>query len=104
MKSYVVGTHLKCLTEVILMSNPNIHFYDDKRKISVVFLRGVGGGVAGVYGLVVMSCILSQLGWGGRGFQLILASCWASPAILEGECFYFLFLLFLHFHSCSSVV
>ena len=46
----------------------------------------------------------------GEGFgyltsPLILASRWARSAILvagkvEGE--YFLFLLFLHFHSCSS--
>ena len=47
------------------------------------------------------SCILRH-----RGVQLILAYSWARPAILaavkgRGGMF-FLFLLFLHFHSCSS--
>ena len=45
-------------------------------------------------------CILSH--W---GVQLILAYSWASPAILvadKGREGMFLFLLFLHFHSCSS--
>ena len=46
-----------------------------------------------------VSCILSH-----QGVQLILAYSWARPAILvagkdRGEMF--LFLLFLHFHSCS---
>ena len=45
-------------------------------------------------------CILHH--W---GVQLILAYGWASPAILvvgKGRGGMFLFLLFLHFHSCSS--
>ena len=55
------------------------------------------------------------LGWSGgakvlcilhhRGVQLILAYSWARPAILgvgKGRGGMFLFLLFLHFHSCSS--
>ena len=45
-------------------------------------------------------CILHH--W---GVQLILAYGWASPAILvvgKGRGGIFLFLLFLHFHSCSS--
>ena len=40
-----------------------------------------------------------------RGVQLILAYSWARPAILvvsKGRGGMFLFLLFLHFHSCSS--
>ena len=40
-----------------------------------------------------------------RGVQLILASIWARPTILvagKGRGGMFLFLLFLHFHSCSS--
>ena len=40
-----------------------------------------------------------------RGIQLILAYSWARPAILiadKGRGRMFLFLLFLHFHSCSS--
>ena len=39
------------------------------------------------------------------GLQLILANSWARPAILiagKGSGGMFLFLLFLHFHSCSS--
>ena len=45
-------------------------------------------------------CILHH-----RGVQLILAYSWARPAILvvgKGRGGMFLFLLFLHFHSCSS--
>ena len=45
-------------------------------------------------------CILCH-----RGVQLILAYSWARPAILvagKGRGGMFLFLLFLHFHSCSS--
>ena len=41
------------------------------------------------------------------GFQLILAYSWARPAILEagkGRGGILLFLLFLHFHSCSSFI
>ena len=56
--------------------------------------RGGGSGGAKV------SCILSH-----RGVQLILAYSWARPAILvagKGREVMFLFLLFLHFHSCSS--
>ena len=40
-----------------------------------------------------------------RGVQLILAYSWARPVILvagKGRKVMFLFLLFLHFHSCSS--
>ena len=48
-----------------------------------------------------VSCILCHL-----GVQLILAYSWARPAILvegKGRRRMFLFLLFLHFHSCSSL-
>ena len=47
-----------------------------------------------------VSCILCH-----RGVQLIMAYSWARPAILvagKGREVMFLFLLFLHFHSCSS--
>ena len=50
--------------------------------------------------LVRRCCILHH--W---GVQLILAYSWARPAILvvgKGRGGMFLFLLFLHFHSCSS--
>ena len=51
-------------------------------------------------GGVKVLCILHH--W---GVQLILAYSWARPAILvvgKGRGGMFLFLLFLHFHSCSS--
>ena len=32
MKTYVVGTHLKCLDEVLLMSIHNIHFCGGNKK------------------------------------------------------------------------
>ena len=54
----------------------------------------------GWLGVAKVSCILLH-----RGIQLILAYSWARPAILvvgKGRGGMFLFLLFLHFHSCSS--
>ena len=51
-------------------------------------------------GVAKVSCILHH--W---GIQLILAYSWARPAILvagKSRRGMFLFLLFLHFHSCSS--
>ena len=51
-------------------------------------------------GCAKVLCILHH--W---GVQLILAYSWARPAILvvgKGRGGMFLFLLFLHFHSCSS--
>ena len=57
----------------------------------------------GLYGgwsrVAMVSCILRH-----RGVQLKLAYSWARPAILvagKGRGGMFLFLLFLHFHSCS---
>ena len=57
-------------------------------------------GVQGWSGGAKVSCILCH-----RGVQLILAYSWARPAILvagNGREGMFFFLLFLHFHSCSS--
>ena len=57
------------------------------------YIRGWSGGAK-------VLCILHH--W---GVQLILAYSWARPAILvvgKGRGGMFLFLLFLHFHSCSS--
>ena len=51
-------------------------------------------------GRVVRRCRVSR----HRGVQLILTYSWARPAILvagKGRGEYFLFLLFLYFHSCS---
>ena len=39
MKTYVVGTHLKHLAEVLLMSTHNICFRGEMRKISAFFRR-----------------------------------------------------------------
>ena len=53
-------------------------------------------------GWVVRRCHVSFV---TRGVQLILADSWARPAILvagKGREVMFLFLLFLHFHSCFS--
>ena len=58
-----------------------------------LYLGGWSGGAK-------VLCILHH--W---GVQLILAYSWARPAILvvgKGRGGMFLFLLFLHFHSCSS--
>ena len=55
-----------------------------------------------VGGWVVRRCHVSFV---TRGVQLILADSWARPAILvagKGREVMFLFLLFLHFHSCIS--
>ena len=66
--------------------------------------RGTSGGTFwcmwGWSGGAKVLCILHH--W---GVQLILAYSWARPAILvvgKGRGGMFLFLLFLHFHSCSS--
>ena len=53
-------------------------------------------------GLIWLKFILLWYHW---GVQLILAYSWARPAILvtgKGRGGMFLFLLFLHFHSCSA--
>ena len=63
----------------------------------------------------IWSAITNFLGWSGvakvscilhhRGFQVILAYIWAMPAVLaagKDRGGMFLFLVFLHFHSCSS--
>ena len=58
---------------------------------------GEGGGGGGFEGVVYLAHY--------QGIQLILAYSWARPAILvagKGRGEMFLFLLFLHFHSCSS--
>ena len=63
---------------------------------SVIRSRILGGWSGGAKVL----CILHH--W---GVQLILAYSWARPTILvvgKGRGGMFLFLLFLHFHSCSS--
>ena len=70
------------------------------RLIMKYFLRSVSPFCWGWSGGAKVLCILHH--W---GVQLILAYSWARPAILvvgKGRGGMFLFLLFLHFHSCSS--
>ena len=71
-----------------------LHILGLKKKLLI--LKWVGGWSGGAK----VSCTS-----GHRGVQLILAYSWARPAILvagKGRRGMFLFLLFLHFHSCSS--
>ena len=82
------------------------------RRLGLAF----GGRLCDKYPFIVCWLIYtSRVGWSGgakvlcilhhRGVQLILAYSWARPAILvvgKGRGGMFLFLLFLHFHSCSS--
>ena len=69
--------------------------WDQKRHV-IIFLSYIWGLVEWCEGVTYLSH------W---GVQLILAYSWARPAILvadKGRGGMFLFLLFLHFHSCSS--
>ena len=109
MKIYVVGTHH--ITYVFV--EQKIILYNNKKKYyvatpsylelcltpnhtcSVIWTTWWGWSDG-----VKVSCVLRYL-----GVQLILAYSWARPAILvagKGRGGMFLFLLFLHFHSCSS--
>ena len=77
----------------IIISSPELLWSVNIRCPSCVVRRGWSGGAK-------VLCILHH--W---GVQLILAYSWARPAILvvgKGRRGIFLFLLFLHFHSCSS--
>ena len=72
---------------ILFLSIPHLGLY------TFAVLWGWSGGAK-------VLCILPH--W---GVQLILAYSWARPAILvvgKGRGGMFLFLLFLHFHSCSS--
>ena len=90
--------HCRDMTERLLKAtlSPN----QSKKKqtnCTVELYSSILGGWSG--GAKVL-CILHH--W---GVQLILAYSWARPAILvvgKGRGGMFLFLLFLHFHSCSS--
>ena len=70
------------------------------RLLLVLLCRSSTFMYIGWLGGAKVSCIFCH-----RGVQLILAYSWARPAILvagKGREVMFLFLLFLHFHSCSS--
>ena len=79
--------------ELLTKLNNKISFKDYCRNYINALYWGWSGGAK-------VLCILHH-----RGVQLILAYSWARPAILvvgKGRGGMFLFLLFLHFHSCSS--
>ena len=83
----------ECLTCVSFYFQFYCHVWFFSQKVSFYSARGWSGGAK-------VLCILHH--W---GVQLILAYSWARPAILvvgKGRGGMFLFLLFLHFHSCSS--
>ena len=72
------------------------------KQFTRVFQRCVSAGIWGWSGGAKVLCILHH--W---GVQMILAYSWARHAILvvgKGRGGMFLFLLFLHFLSCSSFI
>ena len=80
-------------TAFLLNGRPQreVQFRPDKLEVVVSFCY--------LGDMAMLSCILRH-----RGVQLKLAYSWARPAILvagKGRGGMFLFLLFLHFHSCS---
>ena len=85
-----LGSYFAC---ILLLTIPSLGLSHDIFHQFSTELRGWSGGAK-------VLCILDH-----RGVQLILAYSWARPAILvvgKGRGGMFLFLLFLHFHSCSS--
>ena len=77
-----------------------IHWYHSFFQVMWIYQRGRSLYPGGWSGGEKVLCILHH--W---GVKLILAYSWARPAILvvgKGRGGMFLFLLFLHFHSCSS--
>ena len=75
-------------------------FHGENISVSSSTVQAFPGSFGGWSGGAKVLCILHH--W---GVQLILAYSWARPAILvvgKGRGGMFLFLLFLHFHSCSS--
>ena len=88
-----------CTTMVRAKDTPEL-VQERLRLTLLVYSRSHRGSVWGWSGGAKVLCILHH-----RGVQLILAYSWARPAILvvgKGRGGMFLFLLFLHFHSCSS--
>ena len=89
----------KCQNDYSLRGKSQLlktNFWNSLRLLSHLLVAGCRGWSGGAKVL----CILHH--W---GVQLILAYSWARPAILvvgKGRGGMFLFLLFLHFHSCSS--
>ena len=101
---------LSLLREMLRLSQ-----LDRGRAIALILQGRSQRDVAQQFGVHESMISFSVLGWSGgvkvlcilhhRGVQLILAYIWARPAILvvgKGRGGMFLFLLFLHFLSCSS--
>ena len=88
------GTGMKVKKQKQLKHSPStLACYKDSRPCPTVSQSQLDGGAK-------VLCISHH-----RGLQLISAYSWARPAILvagKGRGGMFLFLLFLHFHSCSS--
>ena len=86
-------TNISWSSDFMLYLEDNLMYdYHSLGLCDLYFIRWSGG--------AKVLCILHH-----RGVQLILAYSWARPAILvvgKGRGGMFLFLLFLHFHSCSS--
>ena len=94
-----MGEHLGHNTLNLDPYIPMISLYN-MREYVVQNKYNVDSYIWGWSGGAKVLCILHH-----RGVQLILAYSWARPAILvvgKGRGGMFLFLLFLHFHSCSS--
>ena len=97
MHSAVIRSSLVCKET---SSKPSHWIYQSKNAILKMFSTSQFALIWGWSGGAKVLCILHH--W---GVQLILAYSWARPAILvvgKGRGGMFLFLLFLHFHSCSS--
>ena len=98
------GANVILVTEILevitFASNVCRYCMQDLHKLLIDYIEVLRPSQQGWSGGAKVSCILCH-----RGVQLILAYSWARPAILvagKGRGGMFLFLLFLHFHSCSS--
>ena len=115
--SFLKWNNFYCISELML---PTLMQRYDKKIISFLIqfrgkLKFYRLSDAAFYERINTIYQFIKWGWSGgakvlcilhhRGVQLILAYSWARPAILvvgKGRGGMFLFLLFLHFHSCSS--
>ena len=95
-KDLLIHIHSRIRTFIIYVRKIPLHTSNfPTQKYNFLYLYHLGG-------WVVRRCHVSFV---TRGVQLILAYSWARPAILvagKGREVMFLFLLFLHFHSCFS--
>ena len=95
-----IKRRLNCVTTGCIYLSIYAHNLADILGLILTILYPIQANRVG--GWVVRRCHVSFV---TRGVQLILAYSWARPAILvagKGREVMFLFLLFLHFHSCFS--